>query len=530
MKKSSVASVLLLGFGVLFVGATPTSLQAQGMDNLSSSSVVEESGARSEITNRQKGTSTRQSEELEVTVSEQSEAPTDTETSTSLEEVVEVEPATSATDTIDSEQSVLESSDSSNLENQEHVLPATAEAEKESAITEVAIHRLYNRLNGEHLYTQDVNEKNVLYSRHGWGYEGVAWYAPGKGTPVYRLYNPVLQNHLYTADTNEVAILTSRHGWRKDNNGQPVFYSDGDISIYRIYNARLRGLHHWTTDTNEYSILPKHNWQQEGVKFKALHLGNPIQTQYAHDEAIAAKIGTSGGYFLSPSAKLQLVTVIKSFQAQGYDIGFVMMDVHTKKGVEYNADKQFYSASTVKGPFVASLAAKNPRALRNSVGTMQNVLRYSSNEGYEYLANTYGFSSLSAWASEAGVRTSIARQLYPYYSSRELFKLWQRNYEYFTNDKTGQQVGLWFENPNLSPIKSVLGSQYRVRSKAGWIGYPGYHAASDAGIVYAKSGPYIIAIMTDADAKLPMLNTTVSALNNMILALNETHMEMAELE
>ncbi|MGT2715631.1 serine hydrolase [Streptococcus respiraculi] len=530
MKKSSVVSVLLVGFWIFFVGVTPTSLQAQETDSSPSSNVVEENSTHAEITSSQTVTSTSQSEEPEPSTSDQSEASTDTGTSTGTEEVPEVEPATSATETIDSDQSVLEPSDTSSPENQENILPATAETEKESATAEVAIYRLYNRLNGEHLYTQDVNEKNVLYSRHGWGYEGVAWYAPSKGKPVYRLYNPVLQNHLYTADMNEVSILTSRHGWQKDNNGHPVFYSDGDVSIYRLYNARLRGLHHWTTDTNEYGILPKHNWKQEGVQFKALRLGNPIQTQYAHDEAIAAKIGTSGGYSLSSSAKLQLVTAIKSFQAQGHDIGFVMIDVHTKKGGEYNADKQFYSASTVKGPFVASLAAKNPRALRNSVGTMQNVLRYSSNEGYEYLANTYGFSSLSAWASEAGVRTSIARNLYPYYSSRELFKLWQRNYEYFTNDKTGQQVGLWFENPNLSPIKSVLGSQYRVRSKAGWIGYPGYHAASDAGIVYAKTGPYIIAIMTDADAKLPMLNTTVSALNHIILALNETHTEMAELE
>lgn len=150
------------------------------------------------------------------------------------------------------------------------------------AQAETPIYRLYNRSTGKHLYTRDVNEKNVLYEQHGWGYEGVGWYAPDNGVPVYRLYNPSLKNHLYTSDTNEVRILTSRHGWRQDNNGRPVFYSGGRIPIYRVYNASLNGRHHWTTDANEYNVLPRHGWRQEGVKFYAERRGAPIRTQYKY--------------------------------------------------------------------------------------------------------------------------------------------------------------------------------------------------------------------------------------------------------
>lgn len=156
--------------------------------------------------------------------------------------------------------------------------PGTPQAE--SAPGKVAIYRLYNPRNGEHLYTTDANEKNVLYKSHGWGYEGIGWYAPDTGTPVYRLYNAGLQNHLYTTDTNEVNVLTSRHGWKSDNNGRPVFYSGGAVNIYRVYNPKLRGLHHWTTDKNEYNVLPKHGWKQEGIKFKGIQNGKPIRTQY----------------------------------------------------------------------------------------------------------------------------------------------------------------------------------------------------------------------------------------------------------
>ncbi len=135
---------------------------------------------------------------------------------------------------------------------------------------EVTIYRLYNPISGEHLYTRDANEKNVLSSKHGWKYEGVGWYAPTSGKPVYRLYNPGLANHLYTTDTNEVNVLTSKYGWVKDNGGQPVFYSGGDVDIYRVYNYGLKGMHHLTTDRNEYNTLPKYGWKQEGVSFKAL--------------------------------------------------------------------------------------------------------------------------------------------------------------------------------------------------------------------------------------------------------------------
>lgn len=164
--------------------------------------------------------------------------------------------------------------------------PTTEETvpQTEAAKKSVTIYRLYNPRNGEHLYTADANEKEALFHKHGWGYEGEAWYAPNKGKeslPVYRLYNSGLQNHLYTTDVNEVRVLTSKHGWTKDNGGRPVFYSGGKANIYRVYNPKLRGLHHWTTDQNEYRVLPKHGWRQEGMKLKAIRTGVPIKTKYS---------------------------------------------------------------------------------------------------------------------------------------------------------------------------------------------------------------------------------------------------------
>jgi hypothetical protein len=57
-------------------------------------------------------------------------------------------------------------------------------------------------------------------------------------------------------------------------------YSNGNVSVYRLYNQPLNGMHHLTTDANEYKVLPKQNWAQEGVSIKALEIGVPKATDY----------------------------------------------------------------------------------------------------------------------------------------------------------------------------------------------------------------------------------------------------------
>lgn len=145
----------------------------------------------------------------------------------------------------------------------------------------IEVYRLYNPYTYEHLYTTDSNEYEILYKKHGWGQEGIGWYTLESGTPVYRLFQSGLDNHLYTTDLNEIKVLTTKYGWKPDNNGEPVFYSDGDIPIYRVYNAGLNGLHLLTTDLNEYHTLGKLGWKKEGEKISAVAIGNPYdETDY----------------------------------------------------------------------------------------------------------------------------------------------------------------------------------------------------------------------------------------------------------
>ena len=142
------------------------------------------------------------------------------------------------------------------------------------AIVQVKVTRLLNPNTGEHLFTSDQNEVQVLMG-YGWQWEGIAWNAPAMstGTPIYRLYNPNNHDHLYTDDANEYAVLQKEYGWQ----GEDVqFYSATTTTacpVYRLYlPGAWSGTHLWTTDKHEYDVLPDFHWVQEDIAFYALTL------------------------------------------------------------------------------------------------------------------------------------------------------------------------------------------------------------------------------------------------------------------
>jgi hypothetical protein len=73
---------------------------------------------------------------------------------------------------------------------------------------------LYNPNGGDHHYTIDTSERDMLVSV-GWTYEGVGWYsADYNKTPLYRLYNPNADtgSHHYTTSISEREMLKNA-GW-----------------------------------------------------------------------------------------------------------------------------------------------------------------------------------------------------------------------------------------------------------------------------------------------------------------------------
>lgn len=131
-------------------------------------------------------------------------------------------------------------------------------------------YRLYNPETGEHFFTTNKAEYDLLAGSKTWKSETSTWNAPEKSDyPIYRLCNPNTDDHHYTMNAGERDALVHL-GWRDegigmysaDQNGQPVL---------RLYNPNAKvGSHHYTTSTSEKDHLVSLGWKFEGIGFYGL--------------------------------------------------------------------------------------------------------------------------------------------------------------------------------------------------------------------------------------------------------------------
>lgn len=143
-----------------------------------------------------------------------------------------------------------------------------------SQVKATEMQRLYNPNSGEHFYTKNMVEKNVLV-KAGWTYEGVGWYAPDNGQPVYRVYNRNSGDHHYTMNGNEKNLLVSK-GWSYEGIG---WYSDVNktVPLYRAYNPNAQaGSHNYTTNQAEQTSLVRAGWKNEGIGWYATKAGYSV--------------------------------------------------------------------------------------------------------------------------------------------------------------------------------------------------------------------------------------------------------------
>ena len=211
----------------------------------------------------------------------------------------------------------------------------------------------------------------------------------------------------------------------------------------------------------------------------------------------------------------------ESFYEENYSLSYVMLDIETGKGICSNLDELIYSASTVKGPYLASAAALVPGSLDEYYYEMQMALEMSSNLAYGFLRGTLSEAPYLRMMQLCGLSRliyDVRDNYYQHYSARELAKLWLYTDEFMDCSKTGEKFGSLLENPNLGVIHHWL--PYRTRTKAGWIAEgDDFDATGDAGIVYADSGRYLLVILSDVPGDF-------NRLADLCLLLDEIHTDL----
>ena len=219
-----------------------------------------------------------------------------------------------------------------------------------------------------------------------------------------------------------------------------------------------------------------------------------------------SSIQTLGGYSIPQELLGQLNGMITNLRRRGSPMGFVMIDVASGKGIAYNPKEEFYSASSVKGPYMVSTIAQHPEALDEYTELFETIGLVSDNGCYNSLFSVYGSEPFNNWCDEAGADGQMYTGWnYTYYSAESLLRLWLLNYQFFTTGGSyGERAGQLFEQPNYSAIKESLGQYYHTRSKSGWININPISAV-DSGVIYADS-PYICTVLAQYGGSLDELD------------------------
>ena len=248
--------------------------------------------------------------------------------------------------------------------------------------------------------------------------------------------------------------------------------------------------------------------KKAGILLKLVSPGKSLDLKMS-----ASSIAGFGGWNLTSSDSDLLRRAVNTVEGRGWSVGFVMLDLSTGKGVSYHPDWTFYSASAIKAPYIVSLAKYNYAGFTQMRSVAADVLHTSSNTGYASLWSTFHGATFAAFGRDANVRSAVTADMYAYLSSREMAKLWVVCDNYFNSGAAGNSVGAMCEDPNVSSIRASIPGNVRTRSKAGWISGYGYRSSTDAGIVYASNGRYVIAVLSDLPAAVNQLDPVVLALH-----------------
>lgn len=201
------------------------------------------------------------------------------------------------------------------------------------------------------------------------------------------------------------------------------------------------------------------------------------------------------------------------------ELSVMMVDLTTGEGISYNPDARIYSASAIKGPYVASINKLDPNGAKAHASTIEKVITVSDNEGYDSLRRSFGDSTFGTYAHDANVTAFDPVHWYVYTGARDFAKLWIENYDYFyvhPNENSEWARGLYANTLN-SVIHQGVGSRYAVDSKAGWFAGE-YNVLNDAGIVFSEvngeSRPYALAVFSTAADQYDLLADLVQSIDD----------------
>ena len=262
---------------------------------------------------------------------------------------------------------------------------------------------------------------------------------------------------------------------------------------------------------------------------------DPTPEQLAAMDQLAPQISVSGEpeTFADSVGFQELLYQVNAWHEAGHQVGFVLRDLTTGAPISYNQEQVFYPASSIKGPYVACLyqtLVDTGQVQESDLHKLaEAAIVNSDNDAYIALHKRFGEprgeKDFRQWAEDCGATSTGAKNPedfsnyhYPPVSASQLAAMWTQMYSYLTSGTDGANtVAGFLAARTTSPIKTAVGDRYQSWGKAGWYysedGLNSAPATAEGGIVFAETGPYLVAVLSDAPGDLDGLANVMEGLD-----------------
>lgn len=219
-------------------------------------------------------------------------------------------------------------------------------------------------------------------------------------------------------------------------------------------------------------------------------------------------------------AEGELGAAVAAIEASGADISYIAIGLDGGRTIEHNADRAYYSASTIKAPFCISLVRAQGDAARASYGGLiTSTIVNSDNEAYRTLRERlYGQSFFGELSAQAGAPCDLTHW-YCDYSVRDLANIWRVCADWLsTDDPCAQWLRDMLGDTLNSRVDDIAGGEQTATwSKAGWFsGEARYNVTFDGGVVNTPRGSYAIAVATDRGSDFKSIESVMGPLVSLV--------------
>lgn len=231
-------------------------------------------------------------------------------------------------------------------------------------------------------------------------------------------------------------------------------------------------------------------------------------------------------YLISSETAAQLEEIIDRFETEGYEIGFVMVDMTTGDAISYHAGAEIYSASVIKAPYIFSL-------LEGGIPLTRDIYlagNQSDNDAYARIRSTYGNQIFIDWLQGTGVPDKQGATRYIITTPLDLCRMFYKGTGLLLGDSEASEWARTTFTDSLNSAAALtigLSDDKKVYSKAGWIASEGSSIENSYtnGAVIDEEYPYVVAIMSNS-----LGYVGVEYAKELMPILDEIHDEMVDPE